>query len=543
MEKKLINRPQILDVENVLPRGQPFHHKHHFSTRKLGLELSPRPNRFDNSHGYVDGRAFYLSPSKKNNYPKHNSQRQANDFDLPHYSIHTRTVSTSRPFGYARHYCSERYPWEYPIRSYPVSTHVMSEPLCSSFQSTIKENSEANRPLPRTWQGPTTYNSRTPLLQMPINETIAVLTTDDKPDLKRCKGESHVSTARYALQDIQSPLRPKKLLNLSSEQPVPGNFDEHSCFSQEPLVPIDWCTDTPTTPIRSIRDKKNFHQDTLTTPEPSIRDKKNSHELFVSEDARSKSISPTPTFKSFHSVEEQGSIPSECLSWSEGQSGNMIKNTPTRMCIFSIEEVISPIFQSPISFDKGLETHPSRCMLAKLAQYTEAVVDNAETTRTTLVVESKKRKKKRKNRVRRKCTLEGCSNRVVQGGVCISHGAKRKLCSVDGCMKGVKTAGRCSAHGPPRKRCCIDGCMKVAVQAARCIAHGGKKKSCRVEGCLKVGMMKGMCKRHHDQHFLKPLEKGVSQNDCEVVIDEDEYGESSDEDATSKADCSEVAEI
>jgi hypothetical protein len=102
-------------------------------------------------------------------------------------------------------------------------------------------------------------------------------------------------------------------------------------------------------------------------------------------------------------------------------------------------------------------------------------------------------------RVRRKCTVGGCANRVVQGGLCISHGAKRKTCKHPGCNKNVKKAGLCSTHGPARRRCDADGCSKVAVQGGRCIAHGAKKKLCSVPSCSKQAILAGMCKKHHDQ--------------------------------------------
>jgi hypothetical protein len=102
-------------------------------------------------------------------------------------------------------------------------------------------------------------------------------------------------------------------------------------------------------------------------------------------------------------------------------------------------------------------------------------------------------------RVRRKCNISGCENRVVQGGLCIAHGAKRKLCKHPGCDKNVKKAGLCSTHGPARRRCDAEGCSKVAVQGGRCIAHGAKKKLCAWDGCAKQAILGGMCKKHHDQ--------------------------------------------
>eukprot|EP00956_Cyclotella_meneghiniana_P006065 scaffold7893_cov69-Cyclotella_meneghiniana.AAC.2 len=101
---------------------------------------------------------------------------------------------------------------------------------------------------------------------------------------------------------------------------------------------------------------------------------------------------------------------------------------------------------------------------------------------------------------RRKCAVANCPNRVVQGGLCISHGAKRKTCNFPGCTKNVKKQGKCSAHGPERKRCEAEGCTKVAVQGGKCISHGAKKKCCAVEGCIKQSIIRGMCKRHHDEY-------------------------------------------
>ena len=101
-------------------------------------------------------------------------------------------------------------------------------------------------------------------------------------------------------------------------------------------------------------------------------------------------------------------------------------------------------------------------------------------------------------RSRRKCIVPDCPNRVVQGGLCISHGAKRKICSHPGCTKNVKKLGLCSAHGPARKKCEFEGCTKVAVQGGRCIAHGAKKKLCSFEECKKQAILGGMCKKHYD---------------------------------------------
>ena len=54
-------------------------------------------------------------------------------------------------------------------------------------------------------------------------------------------------------------------------------------------------------------------------------------------------------------------------------------------------------------------------------------------------------------RKRKLCSQEGCDNHVVQGGVCVEHGARVKLCKQDGCKNQVQTGGVCIKHGV-RKR-------------------------------------------------------------------------------------------
>ncbi len=54
-------------------------------------------------------------------------------------------------------------------------------------------------------------------------------------------------------------------------------------------------------------------------------------------------------------------------------------------------------------------------------------------------------------RVNRKCSHQYCDNRVVQGGVCVTHGTRRKCCAHPGCEKFVRNSGYCSAHGPSRQ--------------------------------------------------------------------------------------------
>jgi len=123
----------------------------------------------------------------------------------------------------------------------------------------------------------------------------------------------------------------------------------------------------------------------------------------------------------------------------------------------------------------------------------QPVLNNGQTQELLLAEEQKRSSSSRK------CSVPECPNRDVQGGVCISHGAKRKTCNHPGCTKNVKQAGMCSTHGPARKRCEFEGCIKVAVQGGRCISHGGKKKVCSIDECTKGATVRGMCKKHYDE--------------------------------------------
>lgn len=99
---------------------------------------------------------------------------------------------------------------------------------------------------------------------------------------------------------------------------------------------------------------------------------------------------------------------------------------------------------------------------------------------------------------KRTCSVSGCKNGVVQGGVCVAHGAKRRKCQFSGCDKNSKCAGLCSKHGPPRKKCSAEGCNNVAVQGGKCKSHGAVSKKCDVPGCVKFAVLAGYCKRHRN---------------------------------------------
>ena len=110
---------------------------------------------------------------------------------------------------------------------------------------------------------------------------------------------------------------------------------------------------------------------------------------------------------------------------------------------------------------------------------------------------------------RRICThADGCTNLVVQGGVCLTHGAKVRLCShIDPdsgaiCTKQAKKGGVCITHGAEVKRCTYaGGCNNHAIRDGVCITHGAgaklkPRKKCTTPGCPNNAKRGGVCITH-----------------------------------------------
>ena len=70
------------------------------------------------------------------------------------------------------------------------------------------------------------------------------------------------------------------------------------------------------------------------------------------------------------------------------------------------------------------------------------------------------------------CSSEGCTHIVVNGGLCIKHGAKVKLCSSERCTNKAKLGGVCIKHGATMKRCSHDGCINQVARRGVCKKHG-----------------------------------------------------------------------
>ena len=110
-------------------------------------------------------------------------------------------------------------------------------------------------------------------------------------------------------------------------------------------------------------------------------------------------------------------------------------------------------------------------------------------------------KRSAKKQYRYECTVDGCTNQRVNGGVCVRHGAKvtRKLCSSDGCTSVAKRGGVCIRHGAKvtRKLCGSEGCTNYVVKGGVCHKHGAKftRKQYSCERCTNQAVRGGVCIR------------------------------------------------
>ena len=76
-----------------------------------------------------------------------------------------------------------------------------------------------------------------------------------------------------------------------------------------------------------------------------------------------------------------------------------------------------------------------------------------------------------------RCSIDECPNQAIKGGVCVTHGAKkRKKCSIDECPNLAIKGGVCVTHGAKKKKCSIDECPNQAQKGGVCVTHGAKKR-------------------------------------------------------------------
>ena len=107
---------------------------------------------------------------------------------------------------------------------------------------------------------------------------------------------------------------------------------------------------------------------------------------------------------------------------------------------------------------------------------------------------------------RTQCTVDGCTNRAQQGGICYTHGGKqiRFKCSYDGCTSIAQKGGVCIRHhdgaSRTKKYCKHEGCTNQEQKGGVCKRHGAKVKrkkyTCIYERCNNHAVKGGVCIRH-----------------------------------------------
>jgi len=103
------------------------------------------------------------------------------------------------------------------------------------------------------------------------------------------------------------------------------------------------------------------------------------------------------------------------------------------------------------------------------------------------------------------CTVVGCTNKGIDGGVCRKHGAKVvRYCSEEGCTNHAVVGGVCKRHGGKVKIkiCNHEGCTKLAQRRGLCIGHGGFR-ICSSEGCTNRARDGGLCVTHTNEYKLQ----------------------------------------
>jgi len=100
---------------------------------------------------------------------------------------------------------------------------------------------------------------------------------------------------------------------------------------------------------------------------------------------------------------------------------------------------------------------------------------------------------------RKGCIAPGCNNMARVGGVCVRHGARQQRCKFSSkCSNIAVNGGVCTKHGAVRKnkKCSVLGCNKEAKKGGICYTHGAKRKKCFIPECNNVVVKGGACNKH-----------------------------------------------
>ena len=141
---------------------------------------------------------------------------------------------------------------------------------------------------------------------------------------------------------------------------------------------------------------------------------------------------------------------------------------------------------------------------------TAAIGDNEatkrkEAARSTVNRDNNESGSSKKKRKKYFCSVAECTNQVVNGGVCIRHGAKVKRCNVVGCPNQVLNGGVCFSHGAKKYICSVDECTSQVRWRGLCGWHGAKLKQYRQQcqfqhpthRCTTIATYDGFCYMHH----------------------------------------------
>ena len=152
------------------------------------------------------------------------------------------------------------------------------------------------------------------------------------------------------------------------------------------------------------------------------------------------------------------------------------------------------------------ETAKARAVAVEAANNNGTLSNSLRTTGSnhSITITGTKRKsdsvqdEQNKKKVRKICSIEGCTKIAQRGGVCWGHGAKdtAKRCSHVGCTNHIVKGGVCMKHGAKAKICRHEGCTNNSIKGGVCIRHGAKKKLCSHEGCTNRAKKGGVCISH-----------------------------------------------
>lgn len=156
-------------------------------------------------------------------------------------------------------------------------------------------------------------------------------------------------------------------------------------------------------------------------------------------------------------------------------------------------------------------------MVAKTASSTS--VNGASSEESTLTTSSATKPSKsnkgvkKASNIRKLCTHpSGCTNIIINSGLCIKHGARKKIRKICSHVEMTAAADTNNNYDTAANNSAADiegsgavgvRCTKYAKKGGLCFKHHGKihqstRKICVTEGCGSVAQRDGLCRRHNN---------------------------------------------